>query len=748
MSRMSSHRALRMMTGTMAVMSVSLLGIGAATPTFAADQPVIAADQKTDRVMNYAVNLNRDASRAQLDEAVNRANGLGKVLAQYPEINTFFVQASAKDFAAKYAKELTAAGIGLHSVGPTRTKEVSGKEVVVPKPNGATGDRAASYAAESESQFVAERNFQSDPDTPKAWGIAATGADEAAKVDVKLAPVTVGVIDSGIEGGHKDLKDQIDASKSVGCSTNGVADTSYEAWQPDDTPGSDHGTHVAGTIGAATNGVGVEGVAPKARLAAVKVVNRDGSIYPEYASCGFMWAGHQGFDVTNNSYYVDPWEYWVPSEGNQAAGLEAVTRAVKFSQTQGVLNIAAAGNSNADLDNVKVDNGSPNDNGDENIIENRDVEGGLDIPAMLPGVVTVSAVGLEPEPGKRKADLSKVDPKTAKLRRAYFSNYGATNVDVAAPGVDIYSTVSKAASGGKEYDTFSGTSMASPHTAGVAALLRAVNPTLTADEAAGLLKKHAKKAYNRLETPAEELARVSARNRGAVTLSEVGQTPAEKEYRGNGFISALSAVLDDQPAPTINEVEYSTDGTHWAPLAGVKIDKDFKIRVHVTGPATEINASVSGTKFAFSKSADGAFDGDYWVESDQYQAKDFAKDASLKITANGRNNDERANDDASGEVTFSVEVPSPKAEPTKPATPAEPAVPGKGGKEDTAKEGASRKDKEGASRKDKVENRTQVVHKTRQSLSATGVAGDALGILSVGLLALGSTLALRRTSKK
>ena len=96
-------------------------------------------------------------------------------------------------------------------------------------------------------------------------------------------------------------------------------------WEPTT---SDHGTHVAGTIAAARNGVGIVGVAPNVRIASVKVVNDDGFIYPEYAVCGFVWAGLKHMDVTNNSYYVDPFEFYCEDQPDQYAAKEAVRRAV------------------------------------------------------------------------------------------------------------------------------------------------------------------------------------------------------------------------------------------------------------------------------------------------------------------------------------------------------------------------------------------------------------------------------------
>ncbi|MCF5941730.1 S8 family serine peptidase, partial [Xanthomonas perforans] len=84
-----------------------------------------------------------------------------------------------------------------------------------------------------------------------------------------------------------------------------------------------YGTHVAGTVGAARNDSGIVGVAPSTTLAAIKVGDAAGRIYPEYVICGIMWAAETGIDIVNHSYFVDPWLGWCPDEASQAAGLEA-----------------------------------------------------------------------------------------------------------------------------------------------------------------------------------------------------------------------------------------------------------------------------------------------------------------------------------------------------------------------------------------------------------------------------------------
>ena len=113
-------------------------------------------------------------------------------------------------------------------------------------------------------------------------------ADQAQQVTDGSRNVVVGVLDSGIEADHPDLAANIDAADSVSCIDAGRPTPRRPRGSTTRTPASDHGTHVAGTIAAARNGVGIVGVAPNVRLASVKVVNADGFIYPEYAVCGFV----------------------------------------------------------------------------------------------------------------------------------------------------------------------------------------------------------------------------------------------------------------------------------------------------------------------------------------------------------------------------------------------------------------------------------------------------------------------------
>lgn len=679
-------------------------------------EPIVSAVEKEDAARNFAVNLPEGTNAATLDESARIAEQLGAVvLSKYPAFATMFVQAKSKSFAQDYANVLKTAGITLNSIGPTRTAVVTGTEDVVDK------DAARSSQAPTElqknSQFYDETQLQDDNDPyttiDKAWGILALEADKARQVtdsSVKLEPVTVGVVDSGIDYKHfkdTDFKDRIDTADSVSCATNGIPDQSSEdVWQPTT---SSHGTHVAGTIAAAHNGSGVDGVAPQneVKLASVKVVNDPGYIYPEYAVCGMVWSADHHFDVTNNSYYVDPWEYWLPNDPSQAAGYEAVRRSVAYATKSGVTVVAAAGNSDQDLDNPTTDSGSPDDNGDANKIPNRDVRGGKNIPTTLPNVVTVSAAG----EAKNVSEIGKGEsPAIFPLKRASFSNYGKNSIDVTAPGLYIASTVDPDIDGNKYYAYYSGTSMASPHVAGVAALIKGIHPDYTPTQVLDLLRKQA--SENDFDTK----------------LSAPNAADGNKEWRGIGLVNALSAVTKDQPKPTVGELQYSIDdGATWNVLNGATVSGKGKVRSTVTGPVTKATLTVG--KDSATKTSDGSFNGSVTVETEvDFDA--LAKEGTsvnATLNADGRNNYPTADDDVSTTAGFTV-----KASASKPST-AAPVKPGNGSN---------------TSSNAQADDGDKDIYNSAQSadgkLGSTGVDVIAIAAATTLLLVFGGILLLRR----
>ena len=222
------------------------------------------------------------------------------------------------------------------------------------------------------------------------WDMTQIDSPQAHAVTTGNPNVVVGVLDSGISSTHPTSPPRSPRTRARRASA-AWSTPAEAAWNPTT---SIHGTHVAGTIAAAINGVGIAGVAPGVKVASVKVVNDDGFIYPEAAVCGFIWAADHGMQITNNSYFIDPWEFNCRNDPRQRPVWQAVQRAIRYSQNKGVLTIASAGNSNVDLQHKFIDSGSPNDGSSP--LEEREINGAcLDLPAEAPGVVTVSAVGTE-----------------------------------------------------------------------------------------------------------------------------------------------------------------------------------------------------------------------------------------------------------------------------------------------------------------------------------------------------------------
>jgi len=371
-----------------------------------------------------------------------------------------------------------------------------------------------------------------DPDTVSAddrtgqqWDMSMIKAPQAHKINEGSSRVLVGVLDSGIDPGHPNLAKELDQQASAGCVT-GKPDTSEAAWAPST---SSHGTHVAGTIAAADDGSGVAGVAPGVRVASVKVVDDAGYIYPEAAVCGFMWAAQQGMTIANNSYFVDPWVFTCNDSQGQNVIYTAVERAVSYATAHGVLSVAAAGNGDVDLTNPGLDSQSP-DNVDPGDQEQRQL--GMDcvqLPAGIPGVVTVSAIG------------------GAGVKAGY-SSYGLGAISLTAPGGDprqrttggprcVLSTVP----GG--YASSCGTSMAAPHVSGVAALLASTHPNATPKQLAKLLNADA----DPIACPAD----YDLNGTGTQDAYCTGDTSFNSFY-GHGMVDALAAVSGstDTPAPS------------------------------------------------------------------------------------------------------------------------------------------------------------------------------------------------------
>jgi subtilisin family serine protease len=455
------------------------------------------------------------------------SNG-GAVYATYDAIGVIVAHSAAGTFAAKMR------GVnGVQRVGATRTSDV---------PAAAANPAIPAQVAESPDASA---------EVPRT-DMTQIGADRAWAVNPGKPSVTVGVLDTGVDDQHPDLKANFDASRSASCAY-GKADTRPGAWRPV----QEHGTHVAGTIAAAKNGQGMVGVAPSVKVASIRVAEPGSSLFfPENTVCAFMFAAAKGISVTNNSYYVDPWMFVCPDNGDQGAILEAVQRSVVYAESKGVVNVAAAGNEDYDLSAKTDDDTSPNDS---TPVPRTVSDSCLDLPAELPGVVSVSAVN-------------------SRSTKAAFSNYGTGKIHIAAPGEGVYSTVP-----GGGYASNSGTSMASPHVAGVAALIRSVDPKLTAAQ-----------VREKLAQQADDLPCPSSSG------GECTGTTAENSYYGQGLVDAAEAVgaKEKQPTNSGNGVEITAPETQFGfgglPVIPLQLKANAELRYTAVKLPPGLQMSPSG----------------------------------------------------------------------------------------------------------------------------------------------------------
>ncbi|MBD0290704.1 MAG: S8 family serine peptidase, partial [Thermoleophilia bacterium] len=262
-----------------------------------------------------------------------------------------------------------------------------------------------------------------------------------------------------------------------------------------------HGTHTAGIMAAAINGVGTAGVAPDASIVALKAGTVEGYFFTQSVVDGLVYAGDQRLDVVNMSFFADPWLFNCRNDAEQRAIVQAISRAARYAQQRGAVLVAAAGNEGIDLNHPVVDEISPDF--PEGIAVTRRVHNNcIVLPTELPGVVQVTATG-------------------AQNLLAWYSSYGMIT-DVAAPGGSRFQTPTDDSARGRILAPYSstasdldleaelgrlvwdpatdaywawlnGTSMAAPHAAGVVALLRANHPNMAVGAVVSALKGTATK---------------------------------------------------------------------------------------------------------------------------------------------------------------------------------------------------------------------------------------------------------------
>ncbi|MDD5260331.1 MAG: S8 family serine peptidase [Methylacidiphilales bacterium] len=294
-----------------------------------------------------------------------------------------------------------------------------------------------------------------DPNFSGEWGLNNTGQTSGkphADIDatdawgiINSSPnVVVAVLDTGIDFNHPDLAANIWTNPNPGSDPGYINDThGWNFYADNNNPQDDHfhGTHVSGTIGAlGNNGQGVAGVTWHVKIMPLKFLSSNGSGYTSDAVDGINYATYMGAKIISNSW-------------GGGAYSQALKNAIDAANTAGVLFVVAAGNNGA----------------------NTDLTPSYPSCYASPNILSVAATD-------------------ANDQLASFSNYGTKTVALAAPGVGVLSTFPTVATAAMSsyglptsYGQISGTSMATPHVSGAAALALAENPSLTVAQLKSLL---------------------------------------------------------------------------------------------------------------------------------------------------------------------------------------------------------------------------------------------------------------------
>jgi len=476
------------------------------------------------------------ASAVPADAAASIAKAGGTLVYSYPQIGVAVARSADAGFRTNVVKDSRVEGAAATAPFATQLKNEQARtdDASGPQP----GDLANAPATDADTLSGLQWDMR-QIHTPEAHAI--TGGSPA---------VLVGDIDTGIDAHHPDLRQNLDVSNSVSC-IGGIPDQTRAAWND----GTGHGTHTAGTIAAASNGQGIVGVAPHVRIAAIKAgTDAGGFFFPEAVVCAFVWAGTHHMDVTNNSYFADPWLFNCKNDPGQRAIWKAEQRAIRFAMQQGVTVVAAEGNESDDLSHPTQDVTSPDFPGGTEQVRaiHNDC---LVIPVEIPGVIGVTGDGHNTQ-------------ANGGYLKSFFSSYGVSTADVVAPSGDSIFGRNAEAVNGRVLSTFppdqfcrrsvkehtgdleeptvvycylQGTSMASPHVAGVAALIISQFGKMSPGAVQAYLSQTADPQPCPSAVPAGYDAFVSVSN-GAPQVCTGGT--GHNSWYGAGQVNALSAVTN------------------------------------------------------------------------------------------------------------------------------------------------------------------------------------------------------------
>jgi lantibiotic leader peptide-processing serine protease len=522
-----------------------------------------------------------DGSAATVQAAAQAAHGT--VLDVNEDAHLALVSSTSDTFLDQVQSQSGVTGAARnHDVGTTRQGM---PHMFEPERPSAADRQAAAGRPGTAAAQLPQVTPGSEPLANRQWDMSMIGATPSgAQATATGEGVDVGIIDTGIDASHPDIAPNFDATRSRNFTMDIPAidgpcevDSCVDPANVDD---GGHGTHVSGIVAAARNHFGVGGVAPDATLVNLRAGQDSGYFFLYETVAALTEAGNLGLDVVNMSFYTDPWLYNCDSRDDYISGRrldseiaeqafirQEILAAVTYAHDHGVTLVAAAGNEHTDLAApTRSDATSPDypPGTERKRVVTKDC---LDLPSEAPEVIGTSSVG----PSTTKSD---------------FSNYGLGEVEIAAPGGwfrDFVGTPSFqtpenevlssyplhvaieegfADENGNPTDNFSvkycdhgvcgfyrylqGTSMASPHVAGVAALAISAHGQVESDGSRSLAPDTVRQILESTATdhacPAGGVEIYTDEGRPAEFNAVCQGTTALNGLYGEGIVSATGAV--------------------------------------------------------------------------------------------------------------------------------------------------------------------------------------------------------------
>jgi subtilisin family serine protease len=478
------------------IVALSVVGLSWVSVAGAAEGQAASQQQY---VVVYAAGASTDAAHAAI------AFAGGTILKENKAVGVATVASANSGFAADATGAAAIQGVARNQViGRAPDDAIANGKVQKRDPaqadlKGATARSGAAAPAAGE------------PLASQQWDMQQIGATASGSQRYEQGKgVRVGILDTGVDGTHPDIAPNFDRALS----RNFVTDIPVDAngneidgpcehpscVDPVDEDDDGHGTHVASEIASPINKLGIAGVAPRATIVNLRAGQDSGFFFLQPSVDALTYAGDHGIDVVNMSYYVDPWLFNCADnpadspadQAEQRTIIAAMQRALDYAHNHGVTLVSAAGNGATDYTKTLVDASSPDF---------------ADTPGEAPYSRTIppSCISM-PSEGNHVLAISSTG---ISKRKAYYSDYGNGYVDLSAPGGDVYDTADNkrditkavlaaypkhlAAEAGQlnpdgtpnvpnvvldcrsdgvcgYYQYLQGTSMASPHAAGVAAL--------------------------------------------------------------------------------------------------------------------------------------------------------------------------------------------------------------------------------------------------------------------------------------